>query len=94
MVFNLDIGTRLKKQGWKVKIHDNERLEDPHVTIYFKLEKWRLSLRSGDFLDRGDKWNQIEDRVQEYIEANWDLLIEEWESIHPDNPIETENEQD
>jgi len=47
----------LKQAGWKVKIHDSERLEPPHVTIYQKMRKWRLSLRDGKFLDRGDKWS-------------------------------------
>ena len=64
MPFNLPLAKGLKKAGWKVKIHDFERLEDPHVTIYCKLRKWRLSLRTGDFLDVGDKWSQIDEAVK------------------------------
>lgn len=48
MPFILELLLTLKQAGWKVKIHDSERLEPPHVTIYQKMQKWRLSLRSGD----------------------------------------------
>lgn len=55
MPYDLELPRPLKKRGWKAKIHDLERLEPPHVTIYRKLRKWRLSLRDGHFLDRGDQ---------------------------------------
>lgn len=87
MPYILQLLQALKQAGWKVKIHDFERLEPPHITIYHKMRKWRLSLRDGGFLDRGDRWSQIEDGVREEIERNWDLLIREWDAIHPDNPV-------
>ncbi|QDT95280.1 hypothetical protein [Gimesia aquarii] len=82
----------LKQAGWKVKIHDSERLEPPHVTIYQKRRKWRLALRDGTFLDKGDKWSQIDDAVKDTIQDkdNWKLLKTEWNNIHGDNPVEIE----
>jgi len=87
MRFDLELLQALKKGGWKVKIHDWERLEPPHITIYRRRLKWRLSLRDRSFLDRGDKWSEIDKEVRETIEANWELLQAEWDRIHPDNPI-------
>ena len=39
MPFNLELPEALKQAGWKVKIHDSERLEPPHVTVYRKMTK-------------------------------------------------------
>ena len=93
MPFVLQLIQALRQAGWKVKIHDSERLEPPHVTIYEKMRKWRLSLRDGTFLDRGDKWSQIDDQVRQAIEDNWQVLIEEWDAIHPDNPVFGEEDE-
>jgi hypothetical protein len=59
MPFILTLTRNLAKAGWKVKIHDNERLEEPHITIYKKMKKWRLGLRDKSFLDKGAAWSQI-----------------------------------
>ena len=98
MPYVLQLPTALKKAGWKVKIHDSERLEPPHVTIYKKMRKWRLSLRDGTFLDKRDKWSQIDEGVRDSIEYkdehtdNWKLLKTEWNKIHDDNPVEIEKD--
>ncbi len=63
MPYVLQLSKVLQQAGWKVKIHDFERLEPPHVTIYRKRRKWRLSLRDGTFLDQGDKWSQIDQKI-------------------------------
>jgi hypothetical protein len=63
MPYVLPLSQALRQAGWKVKIHDFERLEAPHATIYCRKRKWRLSLRDGSFLDRGDKWSQIDEAV-------------------------------
>jgi len=86
----------LKQAGWKVKIHDSERLEPPHVTIYKKMRKWRLSLRDGTFLDKGDKWSQIDEAVKDAIQnqKNWKRLQREWNTIHEDNPVDDQEEGD
>lgn len=92
MPFVLELLQALRRAGWKVKIHDSERLEPPHVTIYRKMRKWRLSLRDGSFLDRGDNWGQIHKDVRAAIDENWQALIEEWDEIHPDNPVNGEDD--
>lgn len=78
---------------WKVKIHDSERLEDPHVTIYRKMDKWRLNLRDGTFLDKGRKWSQIDETVRQAIEENWEQLCEAWDELHPRNPVSGEDDE-
>jgi hypothetical protein len=87
MPYDLPLPKAQKLAGWKVKLHDFERLEEPHATIYRKMRKWRLSLRSACFLDSGDKWNQIDAKVKECVESAWKTLQVEWDGIHPDNPV-------
>ncbi len=97
MPYKLRLSVNLRKGGWKVVIHDFERLEPPHITIYRKSEKWRLSLRTGGFLVPGGKWSEIDDNVRKAIVAAWKDLIAEWDKIHPDNPVvhkEGENDKD
>ena len=94
MPYDLQLSQALKQAGWKVKIHDAERLEPPHVTIYRKFDdKWRLSLRDGNFMDKGHKWSQIDDGVRQAIEDNWDTLIAEWDAIHPDNSVHGDDDE-
>lgn len=94
MPYVLQLPQALRQAGWKVKIHDFERLETPHATIYCKKRKWRVSLRDGSFLDRGDKWSQIDETVRASIEASWNTLGDEWDAIHPDNPVSGEENDD
>jgi len=96
MPFVLQLISALKQAGWKVEIHDSERLEPPHVTIYKKMRRWRLSLRDRAFLDQGDKWSQIDEAVKDALqdEKNWKLLKAEWNKIHDDNPVEIEEDED
>jgi hypothetical protein len=94
MPYVLQLSQALRQAGWKVKIQDFERLETPHATIYRKTRKWRLSLRDGSFLDRGDKWSQIDEAVRAAIEASWDTLCDAWDAIHPDNPVSGEGHDD
>jgi hypothetical protein len=94
MPYDLRLSQTLRQAGWKVKIHDLERLESPHVTIYRKRRKWRLALRDGAFLDPGDKWSQIDGRVWTAVQDAWDRLQQEWDRIHPDNPVRGQDDGD
>lgn len=89
MPFVLPLPPALKQAGWKVKIHDNELLETPHVTIYQKMVKRRVSLRTGEFLETHHRWSQISKQLAKLIreDATWDELIAEWNKIHGDNPV-------
>ena len=37
-------------RGWKVKIREKERNEEPHVHVMFKTRDFRISLRTRAFL--------------------------------------------
>lgn len=92
MPYSLDLEHVLAQAGWKVKIHDAEGPEEPHVTIYKKLRRWRLSLRTAEFLDQGDKWSQIHKKVRAAIENEWHTIQDEWDRLHPHNPISSEDD--
>lgn len=94
MPYDLRLSQALHRGGWRVKIFDKERLERPHVTIQFKGQRfWRLALRDGNVLDTGDAWGQIDDRVRSAVERAWRVLQQEWDRIHPDNPISSEEDE-
>jgi len=94
--YDHSLAKSLKKAGWRVKIHDLERLEPPHVTIYFKSRKWRLSLRTGVFLDSDDRWSQVDENVRKSIVGtrDWEKICAAWDEIHPDNPVRPKTESD
>ncbi len=77
-----------------MKIYDAEGPEEPHVSIFRRGRKWRISLRTGELLDEGDK-NQIDADVRATIERRWRTLRAAWDKIHgKSNPIsrqESEN---
>ena len=52
MPYELRLTKALRARGWKVKIRDAERLEEPHLTILRKREAWRVSLRTAEFLEK------------------------------------------
>lgn len=83
----LDVPAHLRQAGWKVKIYQNERLEDPHVTILCKTEKWRWNLRDRSFLEESHSWNHIPHELRLLIEAGYESLVNEWNRLHPDNRV-------
>ena len=90
MAFSLELPNPLGLEGWKVKIRDKERLEPPHVTIFHRRRQWRLALRDSEFLvPPGGTWNEIDERVREAIEANWQLLCDAWDRAYPTNRVST-----
>lgn len=93
MPYELDLPQILKQAGWKVKIRDAERLEEPHVTILRKIDTWRLSLRSGEFLDKDHKWNQIDKGVRQAIINEWETLKTRWDAMYPGNPIRSDDDE-
>jgi len=89
MPFEVALPGPVKKAGWKVKIRDRERLEPPHVTIIFKTEAWRLGLREGAFLvPPGGSWKDVPAEVRLAIDDNWDALVQAWDAMYPENPVE------
>jgi hypothetical protein len=91
MPFDLALTRQLAKAGWKVKIRDKERLEEPHLTIIKGTDAWRIGLRSRAFLD-GGRWKDFPDALCEAIDDNWDLLCHEWDAMYPNNPVPADEE--
>jgi hypothetical protein len=88
MPFSLPLPQQQTKAGWKVKIFDKENREPPHITIIRGTDKWRVNLRTGEFMDRDPPKRKVPDEVIQAIEDNWELLKEAWNRIHPGNPVE------
>jgi hypothetical protein len=73
---------------WKVKIFDVETgLEDPHVTILLRRQKWRINLRTGELLDKIPPANDLNKQVLNVVLNSLDELKREWDTIHPNNPV-------
>jgi hypothetical protein len=95
MAFSVELPGLPATEGWKVKIRDKERLEPPHVTIFRKRQQWRLGLRDGAFLvPPGGSWQDIDERVREAIEANWQRLCDQWDRAYPSNRVSRAEEDD
>ncbi len=90
MPYSLSLTAVLRKAGWQVKIYDAEGPEEPHVSIFRRGRKWRISLRNGKFLN-GGKWSEIDDDVKAAIMKEWEKLRSEWDKLHGKfNPISSE----
>jgi hypothetical protein len=73
---------------WKVKILENELLfEEPHVTIRFKTRHWRVSLRSGMFLDETPNPSGVPSAVVAAVQLNMEILRKQWDERFPTNPV-------
>jgi len=95
MAFSLELPNPLGSEGWRVKIRDKERLEPPHVTILHKRKEWRLGLRDGAFLvPPGGRWNEIDQRVRDAVEANWQRICDEWDRAYPSNRVSSAENND
>ncbi len=95
MPYKVPLSKVRREAGWKVKIHDEEGPEEPHVTVYRKRRRWRVALRvnPGRFLDKGDKWSQLDKEVQTAIEKNWDDLRQAWDKRNPHNPVSSDGDE-
>jgi hypothetical protein len=92
--YRLNLPRKLRDHGWKVKIQEKERLEPPHITVWYREDKWRICLRTGGFLvPPGGGWNQINAEVRELIEGAWDVLCDAWDAKYPENPVSSREEE-
>lgn len=87
MPFELPLPTRVKRQGWKVKVQDKERVEEPHVTIIFKTQRWRFRLRTLDFYDMWPDPKDVPHDVLDAILQGHVNLCREWDRRYPLNPV-------
>ena len=87
MAFDLELPPEARANGWKVKIREDERLESPHVTILRKWSTWRVNLRTGEMMDLGDSWKQVDPVVKAAVFENWNRIRQEWDRRYRHNPV-------
>ena len=94
--FDLPISAALRKARWKVKIREKESREPPHVTILRGTRAWRISLRTGEFMDRQPDPAEVPDEIIDHIktEENWTLLCDQWDEKYPANPVHEHDDND
>lgn len=93
MPFSLRLPDAWAKLGWKAKIREDERNEEPHVSILFKLWTWRLSLRTGEFLDSAPPPRNVPAELVEWVWASRELLREQWDEKYPENVVFSKEEE-
>ncbi len=55
---------------------------------------WRIGLRSGAFLDREPDPNEVPPELIEEIQASWAELRAAWDAMYPENPVESEDDDE
>ncbi|HVG43925.1 MAG TPA: hypothetical protein VM890_04320 [Longimicrobium sp.] len=92
MPFSLRLCEPWATLGWKAKIREDERNEEPHVSILFKLWTWRLSLRTGEFLDAVPPPRNVPAGMVEWIWCQRELLRARWDEKYPENVVFSQKE--
>src|SRR5215218_7353234 len=87
MPFTLRLPGEWATLGWKAKIREDERNEEPHVSILFKLWAWRLSLRTGEFLDIAPPPRNVPAELVEWVWSRRELLRVKWDEKYPENVV-------
>jgi hypothetical protein len=87
MAFALALLSYWVKQGWKVKIRDDERNETPHVTFLRRRAAWRLSLRTCEFLDAHPDPHDVPRELVEHVWGERRVLRRAWDAMYPENPV-------
>ena len=87
MPFSLHLPSAWATLGWKVKIREDERNEEPHVSILFKLWTWRLSLRTGEFLDAVPPPRNVPAELVEWVWDCREVLRAKWDEKYPENVV-------
>jgi hypothetical protein len=73
--------------AWKVRIFDNELVETPHATVVKGTHKWRINLRTGNFMDSRPSPRGVDKRVLVTIKERLPALREAWNRMFPNNPV-------
>lgn len=87
MPYKLPLPARLEGEEWKVKIFDNEIAEPPHATILKGPNKWRINLRSLEFMDKEPPARKVDSELVEYVRSKKDDLVREWNARFPHNQV-------
>lgn len=94
MPFSLPLPDSFRHQGWKVKIREKERVEEPHATVIRGKHVWRFGLRSGAFLDAEPDPRHVLQKIVEAIRGAMDVLRGQWDEAYPENPVESEPDEE
>ena len=87
MPYSLRLSAGWRSQRWKVKIRDKERLEPPHVTLLRGTRSWRLSLRTGAFLDAVPDPAEVPPALVTEVRGQLEELVKQWDAMYPENPV-------
>ena len=87
MPYNLALPLPLRRQGWKAKIREKERLETPHVSIILRTKTWRFDLRESRFLDRVPRPREVPAPLRTFLRRNLAVLRQAWDDMYPENPV-------
>lgn len=79
---------------WRVKIRDNERNEEPHVSVISKRATFRFGLRSRVFLDSTPDPRGVPKEIIELLLKHMDELTAEWDRMYPNNPVASAERSD
>ena len=91
----IELPRKLREQGWKVKVYDNERLEPPHITLRCREKVWRIGLREKEFMvPPGGRWRDIDPEVSAILDRKWQTLCDAWDAKHPTNPVSSVEVED
>ena len=92
MAYALHMPDEWRSQGWKVKIRDDERNETPHVTFLRRRQAWRLSLRTGAFMDALPDPAQVPRELAGFVWSRRERLCRAWDGMYPENPVFTQED--
>lgn len=87
MPAELRLPKSLRRARWKVKIQEKESREPPHVSILRGTDKWRINLRTAEFMDQRPAPAHVPDELLAIIERSWPWLCQQWDLKYPDNPV-------
>ena len=87
MPLELKLTAALKRARWKVKIQEKETREHPHVSILRGTDKWRINLRTRQFMDAQPKSSAVPAELVVLIEQNWEMICRMWDAKYPANPV-------
>ncbi len=87
MPFTLNLPPHFRSEEWKVKIFEKETVEPPHVTIIRGTKKWRIDLRTMEFMDKRPPSREVPRELVEHIAASKSELVQQWNAKYPHNPV-------
>ena len=92
MAAELKLPDALKQAKWKVEIQDKESREPPHVSILRRTDKWRINLRTREFMDKRPDPSEVPQDLLDILQDNWEWACETWDEMYPDNPVECDED--